>query len=223
MDALFERIEANVIKGMTSKVKELVQECLDHGVSPEAIMERGLSSAMAVMGERWRKNEVFIPEVMIAARAMNSGLALLDQIWSRSDSPLKGKVMVATVRADLHDIGKNMVSMMFRGAGFRIVDLGVDVPEDKIVQAIQDHRPDILCLSSLLSTTLPNMKVTLDAVDRAGLRQNVLIMVGGAPVTQEYADRIGADGYADNAALAVIVAERLLTARSNPAAQGAGS
>jgi 5-methyltetrahydrofolate--homocysteine methyltransferase len=223
MDALFERIEENVIKGMSSKVKELVQECLDRGVSPETIMERGLSSAMAVMGERWRKNEVFIPEVMIAARAMNSGLALLDQIWSRSDNPLKGKVVVATVRADLHDIGKNMVSMMFRGAGFRIVDLGVDVPEDKIVRAIQDHRPDVLCLSSLLSTTLPNMKIALDAVDRAGLRRNVLVMVGGAPVTQEYADRIGADGYADNAALAVIVAERLLTSRSNQAAQGADS
>jgi 5-methyltetrahydrofolate--homocysteine methyltransferase len=215
MDSLFKRIEENVIKGKSSEVKELVQECLERGVAPEAIMERGLSSAMAIIGEKWRKNEVFMPEVMIAARAMNSGLALLDQIWSKSNSSLKGKVVVATVKADLHDIGKNMVFMMFRGAGFRVVDLGVDVHEDKIVQAIHDHRPDIVCLSALLTTTLPNMKVTLDAVDRAGLRQNVLIMVGGAPVTQEYADRIGADGYADNAALAVIIAEKLLASRSN--------
>jgi len=122
MDSLFKGIAENVIKGKSSEVKELVQESLKRGVAPEAILERGLSSAMAIIGEKWRKNEVFMPEVMIAARAMKSGLALLYQIWSKSNSSLKGKGVIATVKADLHDIGKNMVIMMFLGAGFRVVE-----------------------------------------------------------------------------------------------------
>lgn len=215
MESLLAKIEESVVKGMASEVKEYVQECLDRGAAPKEIMERGLSSAMSIIGERWRKNEVFMPEVMIAARAMNAGLAILDQIWGNSDSSLKGKVVLATVKADLHDIGKNMVSMMFRGAGFRVIDLGVDVHEDRIIQAIHDHKPGIVGLSALLTSTLPNMKTTLDAVERAGLRKAVFMMVGGAPVTQEYADRLGADGYADNAASAVIVAEKLLASRSD--------
>jgi 5-methyltetrahydrofolate--homocysteine methyltransferase len=151
--------------------------------------------------------------VLIAARAMNAGLEVLDPILIQRGSELKGKMVLATVRGDLHDIGKNMVSMMFRGAGYKVIDLGVDVHEDRIVESIRNNGPRIIGLSALLTTTMPSMKTTIEAIENAGLRRNVLVMVGGAPVTQNYASQIGADGYAENAASAVDKAEELLADR----------
>ncbi|MBW2104288.1 MAG: cobalamin-dependent protein, partial [Deltaproteobacteria bacterium] len=157
--------------------------------------------------------EIYMPEVMIAARAMNAGLEVLEPALVQSGAKPRGKVLLASVRADLHDIGKNMVAMMFRGAGYSVVDLGVDVHEDLILEAIAEHEPDVVGLSSLLTTTLPNMKKTVETLEKADLRGRVIIMVGGAPVTPEFAEGIGADGYAPDSASAVERAAELLAAR----------
>jgi 5-methyltetrahydrofolate--homocysteine methyltransferase len=168
---------------------------------------------MEVVGRKFKNDEMYMPEVMIAARAMNAGLELLDPILGQSDAAFRGEIILGTVRGDLHDVGKNMVSMMFRGAGFRVEDLGIDVAEERFVRAVQDRNPDILGLSALLSTTVPALKSTVDAFEEADLRESVIIMVGGAPVTQALADEIGADGYAADAASAVDKALELMASR----------
>jgi 5-methyltetrahydrofolate--homocysteine methyltransferase len=214
MEQMLNGMRTGIMKGEASRVRQLVQACIDQGLDPEWIMEEGMIAAMDVIGERFKKDEIFMPEVMIAARAMNAGLQVLEPVLIETGVKAKGKMVLASVRGDLHDIGKNMVSMMFRGAGFTVVDLGVDVPEDTIVKAVQEHRPDIVGLSSLLTMTLPHMKTTIEAIEEAGLRQEVFVMVGGAPVTQDYADGIGADGYAPDSASAVDRARELMAGRA---------
>jgi len=212
MDQKLKNISEALIKGQAPLVKELVNDCVAYGLDTEVILNEGLIAGMNVIGKRFKKDEIFLPEVMIAARAMHAGLDILDPILSKSNIEPRGKIVLGTVRGDLHDVGKNLVSMMFRGAGFKVIDLGIDVPDENFVDAVQENHPDILGLSALLTMTLPMMKTTIEAVDAAGLKDEVAIMVGGAPVTQEFANQIGAHGYAPDAATAVDKAFELMAA-----------
>jgi 5-methyltetrahydrofolate--homocysteine methyltransferase len=212
MEPKLKDISEALIKGKKPLVKELVQTCLSNGVPPQEILNKGLIAGMNVIGKRFKKDVIFLPEVMIAARAMNGGLEILDPILSKSNIEPRGKIVLGTVQGDLHDVGKNLVSMMFRGAGFKVIDLGIDVSHEKFIKAVKENHPDILGLSALLTMTLPMMKTTIEAVDTCGLKDEVIIMVGGAPVTQGLADEIGAHGYASDAVTAVEKAIELMAA-----------
>ncbi len=212
MDQKLKDISEALIKGQAPLVKELVNDCVAHGLDTEVILNEGLIAGMNVIGKRFKKDEIFLPEVMIAARAMHAGLDILDPILSKGNVQPRGVIVLGTVRGDLHDIGKNLVSIMFRGAGFKVIDLGIDVPDEDFVKAVKENHPDILALSALLTMTLPMMKTTIEAVEGAGLKDEVVIMVGGAPVTQKFADQIGAHGYAPDAATAVDKAFELMAA-----------
>jgi len=193
----------NTVLGNAPKVKELTQQALGEGVAPGEIISRYLIPAMAEVGDRFERNEFYVPELLIAARAMQGALAILKPLLTESDLKPSGKVVIGTVKGDLHDIGKNLVAMMLQGAGFEVVDLGVDVAPDRFVAAVQENRPQAVALSALLTTTMPSMKTTIEALRAAGLREQVKVVIGGAPVTQRYADEIGADGYAPDANSAV--------------------
>jgi len=178
-------------------------------VKPAEILTKGLIAGMSVVGERFKKNEIYVPEVLIAARAMHAGMDVLKPLLTESGVQPKGVFAIGTVKGDLHDIGKNLVMMMVEGAGYKVLDLGVDVTPEKFVQSVKDGA-EVIGMSALLTTTMPSMKITIDAIKAAGMRDKVKIMVGGAPLTQAYADEIGADGYAPDAASAVDVANKLL-------------
>ena len=201
----FQGIAEALIKGQAPQVKELVEEAVKDGAFPGDILSKGLIAGMSVIGKRFKKNEVYVPEVLIAARAMHAGMDIIKPLLSESGVEPKGVFAIGTVKGDLHDIGKNLVMMMMEGAGFETVDMGIDVPPEKFVQAVKDGA-DIIGMSALLTTTMPAMKTTIDALSAAGVRDSVKIMVGGAPLTQEYANQIGADGFAQDAASAVDVA-----------------
>lgn len=208
MDGLQE-ISGALIKGMAPAVVELVQKEIAAGTAPRDILEKGLISGMAVIGERFKNNEIYVPEVLIAARAMTAGMKELKPLLAAGGIELKAAFAIGTVKGDLHDIGKNLVMMMMEGAGYRIMDLGVDVSPERFVKAAEDGAK-IIGMSALLTTTMPAMKRTVDALVAAGLRDSVKVMIGGAPVTQAYADEIGADCYASDAAAAVDLANRML-------------
>ncbi|MBI2915130.1 MAG: corrinoid protein [Firmicutes bacterium] len=200
-----------LIVGNANKVKELVQKSLDEGMAPGRIIREGLIPGMAVVGERFKKNEVYVPEVLIAARAMYAGLNIVKPLLTEADAAFSlGKALIGTVKGDLHDIGKNLVAMMVEGAGFEVVDLGVDVSPEKFVEAVNQHNPTHVMMSALLTTTMVNMKSTVEALKAAGVREKVKVLIGGAPVTQRYADEIGADGYAPDSSTAVDVAKKLV-------------
>ena len=203
-------IYESTIAGNAPKVKELVEQALVEGTKPGDIISNQLIPAMAEVGDRFARNEFYVPEMLIAARAMQGGLAILKPLLADGDMVSAGRVVIGTVKGDLHDIGKNLVSMMLEGAGFEVVDLGVDVAPEKFVEAIQEHQVQVVALSALLTTTMTMMKVTIAALSEAGVRDQVKIIIGGAPVTQSYADEIGADGYADDAGGAVKAAQALL-------------
>jgi 5-methyltetrahydrofolate--homocysteine methyltransferase len=198
-------------QGKMDEVKKLTQEALNAGESPEVILKQGLIPAMEQIGIRFKNGVIYIPEVLIAARAMHAGMDVLKPILSKSNTPMEGKVVIGTVKGDLHDIGKNLVSMMFEGGGFEVVDLGVDVSPEKFVDAVRKHKPQVVAMSALLTTTMREMKTILDAIVRAGLKNQVKTIVGGAPLTEKFAKEIGADGYAPDAASAVDVVKSLLT------------
>jgi 5-methyltetrahydrofolate--homocysteine methyltransferase len=209
------RIAEALVKGDQTLVREEVARCLEDGIDPQLILQKGLIAGMDIVGDRFKRDEIFMPELMIAGRAMNAGLDLLDPVLSKGGVERAGKLLLGTVRSDLHDVGKNIVSMMFRGAGFEVIDLGIDVPEERFVQAIAEHAPDIVGLSALVSMTMPMMESTIKCIEESNLKDKVIIMVGGAPVTHQFADRIGADGYAEDAATAVDVAKALMSARKS--------
>ena len=188
-------------KGKAKDVERLVQEALAANVPVKDILEKGLIAGMSVIGAKFQNNEVYVPEVLIAARAMNKGMAILEPAMVKAGIQPVGSIAVATVKGDLHDIGKNLVAMMFKGAGFKVIDLGIDVSPEKFVEAAKANNCELIGLSALLTTTMPAMKDIIAAVKAAGLKTKVLI--GGAPVTQAYADEIGADGYSPDAASAV--------------------
>jgi corrinoid protein of di/trimethylamine methyltransferase len=200
-----EKFFQSLLEGETEEVKSLVQEALDAGESAGRVLKEGLIQAMDRVGVRFKNGELYIPEVLLAARAMHAGMAILKPILSKSTETIAGKVLIGTVKGDLHDIGKNLVAMMIEGGGFDVIDLGIDVPASRFVEAVKEHRPQVVGMSALLTTTMMEMKKTIQALEEAGQKDRVKIIVGGAPVTEDFAKDIGADGYAPDAAVAVDV------------------
>ena len=193
--------------GKARDVKALVQQAIDEGIPASVILDEGLLDGMGKLGVKFKNNEVFVPEVLVAARALNFGTEVLKAKLLEEGVQRIGKVVIGTVKGDLHDIGKNLVRMMLEGAGFEVIDIGVDVSEEVFVQAVRDHAPQVLCLSALLTTTMNQQLVVIEALKAAGLRDSVKVMVGGAPITQNYADQIGADAYTPDASTAADVAK----------------
>lgn len=212
MENVLEVIREGIMEGDMPLTQKKVQEAIDAGIAPGDILQEGLVAAMAEVGRLFEEGEYFVPEMLIAARAMKAGLALLRPLLVEADVKPAGKVAAGTVKGDLHDIGKNLVCMMLEGAGFEIVDLGVDVGPEKFLDAVVNQGVDVVAMSALLTTTMPNMKGTVDALKEAGVRDKVKVIIGGAPVTDAYAAEIGADGYAPDASRAVALAKSLLPA-----------
>jgi 5-methyltetrahydrofolate--homocysteine methyltransferase len=208
--ATLKAIATAVISGKAVEVSRLVEECLAAGIKPTDIINNGLVSGMETIAERFKNNDIYIPEVFVAARAMTAGLSIVKPLISASDLQPVGKVVIGTVKGDLHDIGKKLVAMMLEGAGFAVIDLGVDISPERFVSAIKEHQPHLLGMSSLLTTTMPNMAQTIKLIVESGLRDQVKIIIGGAPVTEAYSNEIGADGYAADAGSAVDLAKALL-------------
>ncbi|MCF8025954.1 MAG: corrinoid protein [Desulfobacteraceae bacterium] len=192
-----------LIAGKVEDVSNMTQEAIDEGMNPKEILENGLIAGMDVVGQRFKACEMFIPEVLRSAKAMSSGMDKLRPLLSESDSRAAGSFVIGTVKGDLHDIGKNLVAMMFEGAGFKVVNLGIDLDTQVFVDAVKEHKPDLLGMSALLTTTMPRMGEVINALKEAGIRDQVKIMVGGAPVTEDFAQEIGADIYGANAASSV--------------------
>jgi len=202
----------SVLEGNQGNVKRGVEIALAKGLNPTEILNEGMITAMAEVGRLFEEGEIFVPEMLVAARAMQAGLFLLKPYLKAADVKSAGKVAIGTVKGDLHDIGKNLVAMMLEGAGFEIIDLGADVSPEKFVEAVRRHGAQIVAMSALLTTTMPSIKTTIEALHDAGLRGQVKIMIGGAPVTQDYANQIGADGFSTDASRAVATAKELLSA-----------
>ncbi len=200
-------------KGKAKLVKELVTQALEEGTDPRDILNEGLLSGMMIVGEKFKKNEVFVPEVLVAARAMNAGITILEPKLVEVGNEPVGKAVIATVKGDLHDIGKNLVAMMLKGAGFEVIDLGVDADAESLVNKAEEVGADVICMSALLTTTMPNMKACIDLLKERGLRDKYIVMVGGAPVNQAFADQIGADFYTPDAATAATTARDAVQAK----------
>lgn len=212
MEPVIKEIYETVLNGENTVTPQKVQAALDAGVDPAMILNAGMVAAMGEVGRLFEEGEYFVPEMLISARAMQAGLAVLRPHLVSANVKSAGRVIAGTVRGDLHDIGKNLVCMMLEGAGFEIKDLGTDVSPDKFVDAVKSGEVDLVALSALLTTTMPNMKATVEALKAAGLREQVKVMIGGAPVTETYAQQIGADGYAPDASRAVSLAKSLVAA-----------
>ena len=193
-----------------AKVLELVKNALDEGIAAKEILTQGLISGMDIVGEKMENEDMFIPEVLMAAKAMSAAVGILKPLLADDDIAAMGKILIGTVKGDLHDIGKNLVAMMLESAGFEVYNLGVDISPDKFISEVNEKNADMICLSALLTTTMPMMKQTINAIVENGMKGRVKVMVGGAPVTQNYADEIGADGYAPDAGSAVKLAKILL-------------
>ncbi len=204
------QIADNLIKGKAPEVKELVQKAIDEGEDVQKVLNEGLVAGMDVVGKKFKANEFYVPEVLIAARAMKAGMEILRPILVDKDIKGVGTVVLGTARGDLHDIGKNLVAMMLEGAGFEIIDLGVDVSPEKFIETAKEKKADLVGISALLTTTMPSMKDVVKVMRDSDLKDKVKVFIGGAPVTQSYADEIGADGYAPDAASAVDEAKQLL-------------
>jgi 5-methyltetrahydrofolate--homocysteine methyltransferase len=209
-----------ILIGDASAAARTAREALAAGVSPVDVIAQGISPAMAEVGQLFEEGEYFVPELLIAARATKEVFAILRPLLAETGARPAGRVLLATVEGDLHDIGKNLVGAMLEGAGFEVMDLGVDIPASRFVSAVQAERPQIVGLSALLTTTMPAMRATVEALEAAGLRSAVKVMVGGAPVTQRYADSIGADGYGETATAAVELARNLIDRGNAEASRG---
>ncbi len=205
-------IAEGVIKGNEKLVKEKVQVLIDEGIEPLEIINQGLMAGMNVVGERFKNGDMFVPEVMMAARAMSTGIGLVKPLINDSDMLSVGKVVIGTVKGDLHDIGKNLVAMMVESAGFEVVNVGIDISSEKFAQAIREHSPDILGMSAMLTTTMMQMKETIEHLKSEGLRDKVKVIIGGAPVTKQFAEEIGADGYSVDASAAAELCKYLIGA-----------
>jgi 5-methyltetrahydrofolate--homocysteine methyltransferase len=210
MESLLAEINQAVIEGDSPLVKEKVQQALDAGLEPGAVLHESLIPAMDQVGQLFEQGEYFVPEMLVAARAMQGGLGLLKPFLAKEGVKSAGKVIIGTVKGDLHDIGKNLVAMMLEGAGFEVVDLGTDVSPEKFIQAVSAEKPQLVGMSALLTTTMPAMKQVVQALVGGGLRDQVKVMVGGAPITPAYAESIGADAYAPDAANAARLAKQLV-------------
>jgi methylmalonyl-CoA mutase cobalamin-binding domain/chain len=208
--------------GNKPAVIELTRAGLDAGLGPEILLYEALIPSLEEVGARFERGDFFVPEMLIAGKAMAGALEILRPLLAETGAASIGKVVMGTVKGDVHDIGKNLVNIMFEGAGFEVIDLGVQVAPEKFVAAVVEHQPDILGFSAFLTTTMPMFKANINALNKAGLRDKVLVMVGGAPVTQEYADVVGADGYASDASAAVVKAKQLIAVRRSSDAGGSG-
>jgi 5-methyltetrahydrofolate--homocysteine methyltransferase len=207
---IFEKIADEVQKGNSASVEALVNEALSQEIPADTIMDDGLVKGMNIVSEKFKNNECFIPEVLVSAKAMTVGLGILKPLLAEKNVKPLGKIVIGTIQGDLHDIGKNIISMLLQGAGFEIIDLGADVHMDRFVESAKDENADLVGMSALLTTTMLNMKTVIEGLKEAGIRESVKVIIGGAPVTQAYADQIGADGYAADAATGVDVAKKLL-------------
>ena len=210
MNSQLEAIYNAVLEGDAAGAKAGVNAAIAAGLDPDTILKEGLIAAMGEVGRLFEENEYFVPEMLVAARAMQGGLAILKPHLAAGGSVSTGKAVVGTVKGDLHDIGKNLVAMMLEGAGFEVIDLGTDVTPDKFVKAVIEHKPQVIGMSALLTTTMPSMSGTIKALQEAGLRDQVKVMIGGAPVTDGFAKQIGADGYSPDASSAVRLAKSLV-------------
>lgn len=204
------KITESLLQGNASQIRELVQEAIDDGQDTGMILKEGLIAGMNVIGDRFKMNEIYIPEVLMAARAMKEGMVLLRPLIASEGIKNEGAIVLGTVKGDLHDIGKNLVGMMLKGAGFDVIDLGIDVDPEKLIEATKENNASIIGLSCLLTTTMAAMEDAILSINNSQLNAKVKIMIGGAPITQKYADEIGADGYAPDAARAVDLARQLM-------------
>ncbi|RJP50417.1 MAG: cobalamin-binding protein [Anaerolineaceae bacterium] len=210
MEEVLKKLFDAVLEGNFEDVKTNVQAALDTGLDPNIILNDGMIAAMREVGARFEAGEYYVPEMLIAARAMQSGMTLLKPHLQKTEQKSNGKVLIGTVKGDLHDIGKNLVGLMLEGAGYEVIDLGVDVPAEEFVKKATELKPDVIGMSALLTTTMQSMRTTLDALTAAGLRNHVKVIIGGAPVTEVYAQQIEADGFSPDASRAVNVVKSLL-------------
>jgi 5-methyltetrahydrofolate--homocysteine methyltransferase len=199
----FKELQNDLVAGMGKEVKELIGRLIKQGMPPQDIISKGLLSGMGEVGKRFKEGDMFIPEVILSAKIMSESMAVLEPLLLGDPLPISGKVVMGTVEGDVHNIGKDLISMMLRSVGFAVVDVGVQVPAERFVQAVLEHKPEVLGMSALLTTTMPRMREVILLLEEKGLRDRIRIMVGGAPVTQDFADEIGADGYAPDAGLAM--------------------
>lgn len=206
------QLKQSIIDGDAASSKSLTEQAISEGNNPHDLLQNQLIPAMDEVGCLFEEEEYFIPEMLLSARAMKESLGLLRPHLLQEDSKPVGTAVIGTVKGDLHDIGKNLVATMLEGGGFDVIDLGVDVPPEKFIDAVKEHNATIVCLSTLLTTTMPSIKTTLEAFTQNGIRDQVKIMIGGAPITQHFAEEIGADGYGDNARSAVLRAKELVQA-----------
>lgn len=209
-EKIFEALSTSILEGDSATSAELTQKGIDEGLTPQDLLNKGLIVGMDEVGVRFKRGDMFVPEVLMSAESMSEGMKILRPLLAESDTKMAGTIVMGTVEGDLHDIGKNLVSMMCEGAGFEIVNIGFDAPPAKFIEAIKEHKPEIVGMSAMLTTTMRAMGHTIKAIEEAGLRDQVKIMVGGAPVDQEFADRIGADGYGANAPASSDLAKQLV-------------
>jgi 5-methyltetrahydrofolate--homocysteine methyltransferase len=210
MELIVQQIYDSIVAGEAPVVVEKLEEALEAKIPLDKIVNEGMIAAMGEVGRLFERGEYFVPEMLVAARAMQRGMAYLKPYLATAGIQSIGKIVIGTVKGDLHDIGKNLVSVMLEGAGFAILDLGTDVPADRFVEVVKTEKPDILAMSALLTTTMPNFNGVLQALENSGVRQEVKVLIGGAPVTQAYAQQLGADGYAPDASRAVAAAKALV-------------
>jgi len=211
MAEVLEQLAKELFAGNAKGVAELTNKALAEGLKPSEVLNGGLIKGMSEVGVKFKANEIYVPEVLIAARAMKAGMEILKPKLAESGVEPVAKMIIGTVKGDLHDIGKNLVAMMMEGAGFEIIDLGIDVPAEKFIQAMKDNKPQVVGMSALLTTTMVQIKENIKAFNDAGVRSNVKVLIGGAPVTQKFTDEVGADGYAPDAASAVDKVKELLS------------
>jgi len=216
-EELLRQLYDDTLVGNGPSVLELTNAGLAAGLGPETLLYEALIPSLEEVGARFERGDFFVPEMLIAGKAMAGALEILRPLLAETGAETIGKIVMGTVKGDVHDIGKNLVNIMFEGAGFHVIDLGVQVAPEKFVDAVVEHRPDIVGFSAFLTTTMPMFKANINALNKAGLREKVLVMVGGAPVTQEYADIVGADGYAADASAAVVKAKQLIAGRRSAA------
>ena len=210
---LVEQMHDDLYDGLKEEIEEAVNILLERGWTPYEVLTKALVEGMTIVGIDFRDGILFVPEVLMAANAMKAGMSILRPLLAETGAPKVGCMVIGTVKGDIHDIGKNLVSMMLEGAGFDVIDLGINNPVENYLEALEEHKPDILGMSALLTTTMPYMKVVIDAMVEKGIRDDYIVLVGGAPLNEAFADSIGADGYCRDAAVAVETAKERITAR----------
>ena len=221
LEELYLQMQDDLYDGIKEEIPVQVQEVLDRGKTPQDVLDDGLVAGMDIVGVDFRDGILFVPEVLMAANAMKAGMEVLRPLLTETGAPRVGTIVVGTVKGDIHDIGKNLVAMMLEGAGFEVINLGINIDADKFLAAIEEHKPDIIGMSALLTTTMPYMKVVVDAIGEEGIRDDIYIMVGGAPVTENFAKDVGADAYGRDAAVSVEIAKAYMARKNAQIAEAA--